>query len=143
MVFIHFLLLFCSSVLGHCDVKTPSFIVRLCDYNAVWSAEWGGPKQACICRRCPDPPCARAILRGKGAARCKLGTFSPELCKTAEPIEMPFGEWTPVGPRKLVLDGVYIAATWRIRLDHPSAAAMRPFCQITLNTCYYSLARKP
>ena len=28
--------------------------------------------------------------------------------KTAEPVEMPFGMWTRVGPRKHVLDGVYI-----------------------------------
>jgi len=26
-------------------------------------------------------------------------------CKRAEPIEMLFGVWTPVGPRKHVLDG--------------------------------------
>jgi len=29
--------------------------------------------------------------------------------KTAEPIEMPFVMWTPVGPRNHVLDGVQIA----------------------------------
>jgi len=29
--------------------------------------------------------------------------------KTAEPIEMPFGLWTLVGPRNHVLDGVKIA----------------------------------
>ena len=34
--------------------------------------------------------------------------------QTAEPIEMPFGIWTPVGPRKHVLDGVHIGATWRM-----------------------------
>jgi len=28
--------------------------------------------------------------------------------KTAEPIEMPFGLWTRVGPRKHVLDGARI-----------------------------------
>jgi len=30
--------------------------------------------------------------------------------KTAEPIEMPFGMWTPGGPRKHALDG---GAHWR------------------------------
>jgi len=30
--------------------------------------------------------------------------------KTAQPIEMPFGLWTPVGPRKHVLGG---GAHWR------------------------------
>jgi len=53
----------------------------------------------------------------------------------AEPIEMPFGVWTRVGPRKHMLDGVHIGATWRIRLNRPCAAAMWPFCQITLTTC--------
>jgi len=28
-----------------------------------------------------------------------------EPCKTAEPLEMPFGLWTRVGPRNHVLDG--------------------------------------
>jgi len=32
---------------------------------------------------------------------------------------------------------VHIGATWRIRLNHPRAAAMRLFCQITVNTCFY------
>jgi len=31
-----------------------------------------------------------------------------ELCKTAEQIEMTFGLWTRVGPRKYVLDGLQI-----------------------------------
>jgi len=51
--------------------------------------------------------------------------------KTAEPIDMLFGMWT----RKHVLDGVHTGATWRIRLNRPCAAAMRPFCQNTLATC--------
>jgi len=32
-----------------------------------------------------------------------------ELCKTADPIEMPFGGLTHVGPRNHVLDGVQIS----------------------------------
>jgi len=44
---------------------------------------------------------------------------------------MPFGMWTRVGPAKRVLDGVHVGATWRIRLNRPCAAAMRPFCQIS------------
>jgi len=31
--------------------------------------------------------------------------------KAAEPIEMPFGIWTRVGPRKHVLGGVHTGAT--------------------------------
>jgi len=50
--------------------------------------------------------------------------------KTAELIEMPFGMWTRVGPRKHVLVEVHTGATQRIPLYRPCAAAMRPFCQI-------------
>jgi len=35
---------------------------------------------------------------------------------------------------------VHIGATWRIRENRPCAAAMRPFCKITLTTCYNSVA---
>jgi len=45
---------------------------------------------------------------------------------TAELIEMPFGMWTQVGPRKHILDEVHISATWRIRLNRPCATVMRP-----------------
>ena len=48
--------------------------------------------------------------------------------KTAEPIDMPFAVWTQVGPREHVLNGgVHVGATWRILLNCPFAAAMRPF----------------
>ena len=57
-----------------------------------------------------------------------------EPCKTAEPIEMPFGMWTQMGPRKHVLDEVHIGGTWRIRFNRPCAAAMRPFCRMTLSS---------
>ena len=44
---------------------------------------------------------------GEGAADCKvLGPLVMSCAKkTAEQIEMPFGVWTRVGPRKHVLDG--------------------------------------
>jgi len=34
--------------------------------------------------------------------------------KTPEPIEMPFGILTHIGPRNLYVRWVYIGATWRI-----------------------------
>ena len=34
-----------------------------------------------------------------------IGTLYGHLCKTAEPIKMPFGLWTRMGPRNHVLDG--------------------------------------
>jgi len=40
----------------------------------------------------------------------------------------------PKHPRPLV----HIGATWQIRLNRLCAAAMRPFCQITLTTCCFA-----
>ena len=52
----------------------------------------------------PDLPCTRAILRGIGMTRCKVYEPSAMSCaKTAELIEMPFGVWTQMGPRKHVV----------------------------------------
>jgi len=56
--------------------------------------------------------------------------------KMAEQIEMSFGLWTRVRPRKHVLHGVHTCATWRIRLIRPcsgvpnEAAAMRPYAKL-------------
>jgi len=36
---------------------------------------------------------------------CQSVGHDREPCKKAEPIEMLFGIWTPVGPRKHALDG--------------------------------------
>jgi len=50
--------------------------------------------------------------------------------ETAEQIEMPFGMWTPVGPRKHVLDG---RAHWRHlanTIERPRTAAMRPVVKL-------------
>jgi len=55
----------------------------------------------------------------------------------AEPIDLPFGLWTRVGQRKhkfnrvcqvasMCTHGRHIGASWRIWLNRPSAAAMRP-----------------
>ena len=61
-----------------------------------------------------------------------------ELCKTAEPMEMSFGMSTRVQVQgNVYYDGVHVGATWGIRLSRPCAAAVRPFCQITLTTCYF------
>jgi len=62
----------------------------------------------------------------KGADHCKVYRHSVPRAvqKTAEPIEMLFGLWTWLGPRKHVLGGVRSGATWRIPLNRPYAAAM-------------------
>jgi len=49
----------------------------------------------------------------------------------AEPIEMPFGVWSWVGPRKHVLDGMHIDTTWKkIQLIRPCVMAMLPFVKL-------------
>ena len=59
--------------------------------------------------------------------------------KADEPIEVY--SLAGLGPWNYVLDGVHIGATWRIRLNHPCAAAMLPFCQVTLSSCYHNYYR--
>ena len=62
--------------------------------------------------------------------------------KKAEPIEMPFGMCTPVGPRKHMLDGSshwhYLANTTERSVCGGDGA----LCQITLTTCYATGVRK-
>jgi len=88
-------------------------------------------------------PVWKGNFRGKGSTHCKIqGPSATSCAKMAEMIEMPFGVCTRVGPRNM-LDGVQVGATWRMRLNHPCAAAMRPFCQITLTTCYLSIYNLP
>jgi len=50
--------------------------------------------------------------------------------KTAELIKMLFGIWTQVSPRKYVLDGAHIGATWRTRMNHFCAAVMQPYIKL-------------
>ena len=74
------------------------------DRDAVWVVDSGGPKEPCV-RLGFRSPCEGAILIG--TAHCKVS-----CAKTTEPIEMPFGLWTRVGPRKHALDEVHNGATW-------------------------------
>jgi len=64
---------------------------------------------------------------GGRVVHCKVGTLCHERCKTAERIEMSFGIWFQVGPRK---HGVYTGATWWIPLNRPSGAAMQPVVKL-------------
>ena len=75
-----------------------------------------------------DPP-RGAILRDEGAAHCKLWGPSAMCCaKTTVglPTEMQFRLLSRVGPENHVLDGMRISATWRIRVNRPCAAEVRP-----------------
>ena len=65
-----------------------------------------------------------------------VGLSRLSAAKTAEPINISFGMWNRAGRGKHGLDWVHICATWRIRLNPPRAAAMRPFRQITLTHLY-------
>jgi len=48
----------------------------------------------------------RAIFTGEGASYCKVYRDTTVFsAKRAEPIEMPFGLWTPMGPRNHMLNG--------------------------------------
>jgi len=94
-----------------------------------------GPRNH-VLDRGPDPACERSILRGKGEPIVKYRDLCHALCKTAELMEIPFGMCTRVGPRKYVLDGSHVVATWRIQLNHPCAMEMWPFRQVTLTTCF-------
>jgi len=57
-----------------------------------------GPRNY-VLDRGSDPPREEAILVDRGA-RCKvLGLSAVSCAKTAEPIDLPFGLWTPLGRR--------------------------------------------
>jgi len=59
----------------------------------------------------PDPPIGSGNYDGKGAAHCR------ELCKKAEPIEIPFGLWIRMGPRKHAFDGVHTGEICQIMIE--------------------------
>jgi len=67
----------------------------------VWVVGSGWPKEPCV-RWGPDPPCEGAIVRGKGAAHRDSAV---SCAKSAEPFEIQFMMWTPVGQRKRALNG--------------------------------------
>jgi len=91
---------------------------------------WVGPRNH-VLDGCPDPPSKGGILRGKKRRPVvKYSDSSVSYAKKDEPIEMPFGIWTRVGPPKHVLGGVHSGATWRIPLNRPCAAVMRPVVKL-------------
>ena len=61
--------------------------------------DYGGPRKSRL-RLGPDPSCEVAILRGGGGPVSSIGLSDLNCAKMAEPIEMPLGTWTRVGPRK-------------------------------------------
>jgi len=78
----------------------------------------------------PDPRAQKSNFRGQvmpGSAQ----RHSAVICaKTAEPIKIPFGLWTLVCWRKLVLHGGHIDAPWWIRLNRLCPVAVRPYVKL-------------
>jgi len=90
----------------------------------------------------PHRPIQRAIFRGNDMpeyARWHCHEFAKwrnqSRCRF-------FGLWTWVSQRKHVLGGLHTGATWRILLNRPCAAVMRPFCHIALTSCFINFVNK-
>jgi len=54
----------------------------------------------------------------------------------AEQIEMPSGLWTRVGPRKQVLHGLHVGATWQIQFSALEVLQRCATCHINLRFTY-------
>ena len=86
-------------------------------------------------------PMRRVNFEGKGASIVNYTdslTLRCELCKngwTNRDAIWGYGLWWA---QENVLEGVHIFHTRRIRINRPCVAAMRPFCQISLTTCFFS-----
>jgi len=66
--------------------------------------ELGGPKEPSVTWGPDDPP-LEDNFEGNGAAYCKIqGLCALSCAGTTEPIEMSFGMWTRVGPRKHLME---------------------------------------
>ena len=63
-----------------------------------------GPKEPRI-RQASGSPVGRGSFEGKGMPRHTRRHSDVSCAKAAEPIEMPFGLWSQVGPGKHVLGG--------------------------------------
>jgi len=111
------------------------------DRDAVWVKDSGGPREPCV-RWWSTNPHRKGNSEGEGRPIVKYrDAHCAVICaKTVEPIGMPFGLWTGMGPQKhkfnrirqvvpMCPHGGHIGATWRIRLNRPSAA-MRPYVKL-------------
>jgi len=78
------------------------------------------------------------VFSGKDMSRQAHRPSVVSYAKMAEPIKLWFGLWSRLGPRKHAVGGVHIGATWQVPLNRTYAVTMRPFCQITLTTCYFT-----
>jgi len=93
--------------------------------DAIWDVESGGAKEACIRLGSRSPMCRDPLQSAMSCA------------KTAEPIKMPYGMWTPVGPRNHALDD---GAHWHHlanTIEPSMCAGNTTLCQITSAIYYY------
>jgi len=64
-----------------------------------------GTNEPCV-RWGPDPVMRMCNFEGERAPHCKVQGCSVVSCaEAAEPVNVPFGTWTQVGPRNHALDG--------------------------------------
>jgi len=84
------------------------------DRDAIWGVDSGEPKEACI-RWVQITSCQGTIFREKDVPGHAWRHSAMSCAKMAEPIEMPFGLWTLVGPNSIH----YYYYYWHIfDLDH-------------------------
>jgi len=123
---------------GHAPTCPTTLWYKLCkngwtDRDAVWVMDSGGPKEACI-RWGPDPPCERAIIRGMemfddtlpwavqnwlNRSICYLGCGF--RCAEGSTCSIIFAKWRQCA---------HTGANWQIRLNRPSAAAIRHYVKL-------------
>ena len=120
---------------------SPAKTAESIDRDAVWVEDSDGPREPCI-RWGPDPPWEGAIFRGKGRSivkyrdslqssvrkrlnrlRCCLGYGLGLVERSTSSII--FARWC-----QCTIIGGHVSATLRIRLNRPSAAAMRPYVKL-------------
>ena len=98
------------------------------DRDAVWDVDFGVPREPCIRLR-PEPHAKGQFWGGKGRPIVK---YRDSLQWAVQKWKNPL--WCRLGcgldPRDHVSDGVYIGATWRIRLNRPCATAMQPYVKL-------------
>jgi len=73
------------------------------------------------------PSWEAAILKGE---RSPIAKYRESAVSCAKSIELLFRLWSRVGPRKHVIGGVQTDATWRLPLNYPCAAVMRPVVKL-------------
>jgi len=99
------------------------------NHDALWDFDSGMGLRNHVLNGDPDPR-EGAIFKERGMPRNAQRHSAMSCGKMAEQIKMPFGMQIRVSPGKHVLGSVHTGATWRILLNDPFAATMRP-CQIT------------